>query len=158
MTALPTWMEDRWEHRAEPGPGEGTVYWHMPMHDHPQVIDLVRLAQQRLAPFGDLHMTPLERLHMTTMVAGPADQFSSGQLDQMASTGHDAAHDDLERWIPHITVCYSTAHQPAAPLIAALGESLPRCDIQISAFSLMIQRGPERHWDWSTIATIRLAA
>jgi 2'-5' RNA ligase len=208
MTALPTWMEDRWEHRADPAPGEGTVYWHMPMHDYPQVIDLVRHAQQRLAPFGSLHMTPLERLHMTTMVAGPADRFSGGQLDQMTSTaadllssmppitvtlgrvlyhpeaimlgvspakaltpirnaaltatrlatGQDAPHDDFERWIPHITVCYSTAHQPAAPLIAALGESLPRCDIQISAFSLMIQRGPERHWDWSTIATIRLAA
>jgi 2'-5' RNA ligase len=208
MTALPTWMEDRWEHRADPAPGEGTVYWHMPMHDYPQVIDLVRHAQQRLAPFGGLHMTPLERLHMTTMVAGPAGRFSGGQLDQMATTaadllssmppvtvtlgrvlyhpeaimlgvspakalapirnaaltatrlatGQDAPHDDLERWVPHITVCYSTAHRPAAPLIAALGESLSRCDIQISAFSLMIQRGPERHWDWSTIATIRLAA
>lgn len=208
MTALPTWMQDRWEHRPDPAPGEGTVYWHMPMHDYPQVIDLARQAQQRLAPFSGLHMTPLERLHMTTMIAGPAGQFSGGQLDQMASTAadllssmppvtvtlgrvlyhseaimigvspakalvpirnaalaatrlatsHDAAYDELERWTPHITVCYSTAHQPAAPLIAALGESLPRCDIQISAFSLMIQRGPERRWDWSTIATIRLAA
>jgi hypothetical protein len=68
------------------------------------------------------------------------------------------AHDDSERWVPHITVCYSTAHPPAAPLIGALGESLPRRQVQISAFSLMIRHGPERRWDWSTIATIRLAA
>jgi hypothetical protein len=40
MTALPTWMTDRWQHRADPAPGEGTVYWHMPMHDRPQVINL----------------------------------------------------------------------------------------------------------------------
>jgi 2'-5' RNA ligase len=208
MTALPAQMRDRWQHRADPAPGEGTVYWHMPMHGYQQVVELARDAQQRLAPFGGLHMTPLERLHMTTMVAGPAASFSGGQLDQMATTatsllasmppvtvtlgrilyhpeaimfgvspgkalipvrraalmatrlvmGHDAPHEDPDDWIPHITVCYSTAHQPAAPLIAALGESFPRCDIQIGALSLIIQQGPERRWDWDTIATIRLAA
>ena len=72
-------------------------------------------------------------------------------------TGPDES-DDLERWVPHITVCYSTAHQPAAPLIAALGESLPRCDIEVSALSLIVQHGPERRWQWDTTATIRLAA
>jgi len=206
MTALPAQMRDRWQHRADPG--EGTVYWHMPMHGYPQVVSLAREAQQRLARFGGLHMTPLERLHMTTMVAGPAASFSGGQLDRMARaatdllsgmppvtvtlgrilyhpeaimlgvspakalapirnaaltatrlvTGRDNPHDDPERWIPHITVCYSTAHQPAVPLIDALGESLPRCDIQVGALSLIIQNGPERRWDWSTIATVRLAA
>jgi len=73
-------------------------------------------------------------------------------------TGRDDPPDAPERWIPHITVCYSTAHQDAVPLIAALGESLPLCDIQVSALSLIIQQGPERRWDWSTIATIGLAA
>jgi 2'-5' RNA ligase len=188
MTALPTWMTDRWQHRVDPAPGEGTVYWHMPMHEHPQVINLASDAQQRLASFAGLHMTPLERLHITTMVAGPASSFTDGQLDQMASTaadlladtppitvslgrvlyhpeaivlavspgnglapvrdaaltatrlvtGHDDISDEHERWIPHITVCYSTARQPAAPLIAALGESLPRCEVHISALSLVI--------------------
>jgi 2'-5' RNA ligase len=208
MTALPTQMIDRWQHRADPAPGEGTVYWHMPMHGYPQVIDLARSARQRLAQFGGLHMTPLERLHMTTMVAGPAADLTEDQLDRMAraaadllssmppvtvtvgrilyhpeaimlgvspakallpirnaaltatrlATGRAGPYDDLERWVPHITVCYSTTYQPAAPLIAALGESLPHCDIQISALSLIVQRGPERRWDWSTTATIRLAA
>ncbi|HUA27724.1 MAG TPA: TauD/TfdA family dioxygenase, partial [Streptosporangiaceae bacterium] len=54
----------------------------------------------------------------------------------------------------HITVCYSTARQPAAPLIAALGENLPRCEVHVSALSLIIQRGPERLWDWTTVATV----
>jgi 2'-5' RNA ligase len=208
MNALPEWMIDRWQHRPDPNPGEGAVYWHMPMHDYPQVTGLVRGAQQRLAPFSGLHMTPLERLHLTTMVAGPAAGFTDGQLGQMARTGaelladvppitvtlgrifyhpeaivlgvspgralipiRDAAlaatrlvtgqhhaEDDLERWIPHVTICYSTDNQPAAPLIAALGESLPGCEVQISALSLIIQRGPERRWDWTTVATIPLAA
>ena len=204
MSTLPTWMADRWQHRADPAPGEGTVYWHMPMHEHQQVADLVRDARQRLASFAGLHMTPLKRLHITTMVAGPASSFTDGQLDQMATTaarlladlppvtvtlgrvlyhpeaivlavssrsdlapvrdaaitatrlvtGHDESPDQHERWIPHITICYSTACQPAAPLIAAVGENLPRCEVQVSALSLIIQRGPERGWDWETAATI----
>jgi 2'-5' RNA ligase len=208
MSALPAQMTDRWQHRADPAPGEGVVYWHMPMHSYPQVVNLAREAQQRLARFGGLHMTPLERLHMTTMVAGPVAGFSGSQLDRMARTANDLLSgmrpvtvtlgrvlyhpeaimlgvgptealapfrkaaltatclvtgreyhpDDLERWVPHITVCYSTAPQPAAPLIASLGKALCRCDIQVGALSLIVQNGPERRWDWSTIATIRLAA
>ena len=89
MTALPTQMIDRWQHRADPAPGEGTVYWHMPMDGYPEVVSLARSARQRLAPFGGLHMTPLERLHMTTMVAGPASDFTADQLERMARTAAD---------------------------------------------------------------------
>jgi hypothetical protein len=46
--------------------------------------------------------------------------------------------------VPHITICYSTADQPARPLIDALGLELPSRDVQISALQLVIQRGPER--------------
>ena len=28
-------------------------------------------------------------------------------------------------WVPHVTLCYSTSQQPAAPVIAALGKTLP---------------------------------
>jgi 2'-5' RNA ligase len=73
-------------------------------------------------------------------------------------TGHDAVPEEYQRWIPHVTICYSTARQPAAPLIAALGENLPRHQVQVSSLSLIIQRGPERLWDWMTVATIPFAA
>ena len=62
------------------------------------------------------------------------------------------------RWRPHITICYSTSSQPAKPIIEPLGTRLPGCDVDISALSLVIQHGPERAWDWSTVGTIRLAA
>jgi hypothetical protein len=52
---------------------------------------------------------------------------------------------------------YSTSRQPAKPIIDALGTQLPGCDIDISALSLVIQHGPERAWDWSTVSTIRPA-
>jgi 2'-5' RNA ligase len=206
MTRPPEWMTDRWGHRAEPAPGQGTVYWHMPMHDHPEVASLARDGQQRLANFGGLHMTPLHRLHITTLVAGPTADFSSAQLEQMAgtaasllaqippitvtlgrvfyhpeaivlavspgkaliplrdaaitatrqATGRQEHPADAERWIPHVTICYSTARQPATPLINTLGEHLSRCEIQVDALSLIIQNGPERDWNWTTLATIPL--
>jgi 2'-5' RNA ligase len=60
-------------------------------------------------------------------------------------------------WTPHITIAYSTAHQPAEPIITALGQSLPERKVQISTVSVVNQRGPERSWDWHLEATIRLA-
>jgi 2'-5' RNA ligase len=208
MTTLPAQMTDRWRDRAEPGPGEGAVYWHMLMKDHPQVVDLARQAQQRLARFPGLHMTPLERLHMTALLAGPADQFTQDQLQQMiktasamladtpaitvkvggilyhpeaimlavkpkyalasihgavqaatrAVTGGRDPDGDAPRWIPHITLCYSTADQATAPIITALGPQPRECQIQVSAVSLVIQRGPERFWDWRTVGAVRLPA
>ena len=80
--SLPDQMTDRWENRPEPPPGEGVVSWHMLMRDYPRVVDLARQAQQRLAGFDGLHMTPLAWLHATTLLAGPAADFpptSSGK-------------------------------------------------------------------------------
>lgn len=208
MTTPPAQMIDRWHNRAEPGPGDGDVYWHMLMSDHPQVVDLARDAQQRLAQFPGLHMTPLERLHMTAMLAGPADQFSPDQLQQMIKTTsamltgtsaitvtvggilyhpeaimlavkprralasvHDAvqaatrtvtsSHNpdgDSAPWIPHITICYSTAEQATAPIMAALGPQQPECQVQVTTLSLVIQHGPERLWDWRTVGAVHLPA
>lgn len=208
MTTLPAQMIDRWHNRAEPRPGEGTVYWHMIMKDHPPVVDMAQDAQQRLARFPGLHMTPLERLHMTTLLAGPSDHFSEDQLRQMikiasallsktpaitvtvggilyhpeaimlavkpkraltpihnavqaatrAVTGGHESHPTSPRWVPHVTVCYSTSDQAMAPIVAALGPHPGECQIQISTVSLIIQDGPERHWDWHTVGAVRLPA
>ena len=207
MKTLPAHMTSRWQHRDEPEPGEGTVYWHMLMRDCPPADSLARQAQQRLSHFSGLHMTPLRWLHATTMIAGPAADFTEDQLARMAEAASELlAHmspvtvalgrilyhpeaimlgmtpaqalapirqaaraatqkvmncqspDDTPCWTPHITICYSTSDQPAAPIIAALGHQLPSCNIQIDALSLVIQHGPERRWDWSTAATIHLAA
>lgn len=208
MTTVPARMIDRWHNRPEPGPGEGTLYWHMLMKDHPQVVALARDAQQRLAPFPGLHMTPLNWLHMTTLLAGPAGDFSEDQLQQMIKTasglladtppitvtvggilyhpeaimlavkparalsalreavqaatqdvtGSQQAASTPQRWIPHITICYSTAEQGTGPIVAALGTQPQDCQIKISAINLVVQYGPERLWDWRTVDTVRLNA
>ena len=49
--SLPDQMTDRWQNRPEPPPGEGVVSWHLLMRDYPEVVELARQAQQRLAGF-----------------------------------------------------------------------------------------------------------
>lgn len=204
MNGLPAEMIDRWQDRAEPAPGEGLIYWHMLVGDHPDVVALAREAQQRLAPFSGLHMTPLARLHMTVLIAGPASELGDEQIQQMAAvagrrladvppptvivgkviyhpeaimlaarpaeallpmleaaraatrevTGRPGRAGSKLRWTPHVTVAYSTAHQPTGPISDALGRSLPERKIQIRALSLVNQRGPERDWDWEPQATV----
>jgi 2'-5' RNA ligase len=89
MTTLPEHMIDRWDKRKDTAPGQGTVYWHMLMKDHPQVVSMARQAQQRLARFPGLHMTPLDRLHMTTMIAGPAEHYTGDQLQEMITSASE---------------------------------------------------------------------
>lgn len=61
-------------------------------------------------------------------------------------------------WIPHITVAYSTADQPAGPMISALGIVVPRRAVTIDAVTLVVQWGPERRWDWEPVGTAYCAA
>jgi 2'-5' RNA ligase superfamily protein len=70
------------------------------------------------------------------------------------SPGHSGSK--LESWTPHITIAYSTAQQAAAPIINALGMSLPEREITVGAVSLVDQRGAERNWDWHGLAVVRL--
>ena len=206
MTALPAQMIDRWQQRAEPGPGHGILYWHILLGDQPQIVGLAREAQQRLARFTGLHMTPAAWLHITTLVAGPADTLTGHDIEEMAAAAsqdlatiqpvavslgeiwyhpeaimlgvqpfgaleplHDAAKTATRKiagtdgladgpggWRPRVTICYSTAKQPAAPIIGALGRHLPGCEARISTLSLVIQRGPERAWDWHPVGSIHL--
>lgn len=67
-------------------------------------------------------------------------------------------HPDSRPWRPHITVCRSASRQPAEPIISALGHGLPERRCEVSEVSLVIQRGPERLWDWLPVATVRLGA
>lgn len=200
---LPENMIDRWARRHDPAPGERTLYWHVLMADYSEVGYLARQAADRLVPFNGLHMTPPDRLHMTTLVVGPAEHVTDQQLQQMTqiaaewldgigpipvSVGKILYHPeaitlavtpavslapiraaavaatqqagitaiDRHDWIPHVTLCYSTANQPAQPIIDALGKRLPGRDINVSSLSLVIQDGPERDWNWTTIGTIRM--
>jgi 2'-5' RNA ligase len=194
----------KFDRRSRPPSGR-TLYWHVLMADQPEVIDLARQAADRLAPFTGLHLTPLDRLHMTTFVVGPADDVTEHQLQKMIRIAADhqggigpipvslgkvlyhaeaimvavspaaaltpirsaalaateqvglQAAGELD-WTPHVTLCYSTADQPAPPIIKALGRHMPQRNINVSSLSLVIQDGPERQWHWITVGTVRIHA
>ena len=55
-----------------------------------------RAAQQRLARFGGLHMTPPQWLHVTVLRAGTADLVTQDDMDRMLAR----AQADLARTAP----------------------------------------------------------
>jgi hypothetical protein len=81
MSALPARMQDRWQARAEPGPGEAQLYWHILMRDQPQVCALAAVARSRLAGFAGLHFTPEQRLHLSVRRLGLSTELTPGDVD-----------------------------------------------------------------------------
>jgi 2'-5' RNA ligase len=72
------------------------------------------------------------------------------------ATGHQGRISGNDQWILHVTICYSTSRQPAEPIIKVLGQELPSRQVHVGAVSLVVQRGPERLWDWHPYATTRM--
>src|SRR6266851_7104601 len=81
-------MADRWECRTEPTPGQGKLHWHILFRDHPQVQALASIAQERLARFSDLHFTPRQWLHVTTLIVGFVEDFTATEIDDMIARAH----------------------------------------------------------------------
>jgi hypothetical protein len=65
-------------------------------------------------------------------------------------------HTDTDPWLPHISIAYSNATIPAAPIIAALGRRLPQTEITIRSISLMSQTQIGRSWQWRPVAEMHL--
>lgn len=208
MSQLPHELLDRWKNRSDNTPGDGTVYWHILLGDNAGLRSMAEKAHVRLSEFSGLHMTPLQWLHITTLIVGSTgdvDQHDMSEMLELARTllldrapvkvvfrrvfYHPEAivlavqpqgalapirHTALaatravtgqngkisgssQPWMPHVTLCYSTDRQPAGPIIAALGMELPPCEVSIESLSLVVQRGPERLWDWHHVGTVRLS-
>jgi 2'-5' RNA ligase len=98
MSPLPTRMADRWQARAEPGPDEAQLYWHILMRDQPQVRALAATARHRLTGFSGLHFTPEEWLHLSVLRVGLSNEISADDIDAMVG---QANH--LLKSIPPVT-------------------------------------------------------
>jgi 2'-5' RNA ligase len=59
-------------------------------------------------------------------------------------------------WLPHVSVAYSNAAIPAAPIIAALGRWLPKTEIVMRSVSLVAQTQVGRSWQWRPVAEVHL--
>ncbi|MEV0361095.1 2'-5' RNA ligase family protein [Nocardia fusca] len=55
------------------------------MSRYPQVCDAATAAQRAFSSFPGLHMTPREWLHITTLMAGPAEAITREQMSAMVS-------------------------------------------------------------------------
>jgi 2'-5' RNA ligase len=88
-----------------------------------------------------------------------APVLAAAQAATRAVTGASGSTEDLASdWTPHLTICYSTDEQPAAPVIAELGKAIPACEVTIDRLSLVVQNGPEQLWDWRVAGTARIGA
>jgi len=85
MSPFPVRMEDHWA--PEPGvdPGRAQLMWFMCLGHDQQVADLARLGQARLAGLDGLDLVPPEWLHMTTLIAGYADETDASQIAAMTT-------------------------------------------------------------------------
>jgi 2'-5' RNA ligase len=195
-------MDDHW--KFEPGTDlkRARLTWFIRVGDYEPVAQLARLGQQRLAGLGGLDLVPREWLHITTLIAGYADQIMPDQVDEMIAEATRRAADlrpvevTLGRvlyhpravmleagpaaalepvldmvgyatraatgqygelhtapWVPHITLAYSNAAQPAGPVIAALGRQLPGRKAAITSVSLVSQT-PQQKWTWNLISDV----
>lgn len=66
-------------------------------------------------------------------------------------------HTDTNPWLPHISIAYSHAVIPTAPIIAALGRWLPRTEVTIRSVSLVAQTQIGRSWQWRPMSELPLA-
>jgi 2'-5' RNA ligase len=81
-------------------------------------------------------------------------------LDAVRAATRAAGHEGraaTDPWLPHVSVAYSNATIPAAPIVAALGRRLPKTDIEIRSVSLVAQTQVGRSWQWRPVAEVHLA-
>jgi 2'-5' RNA ligase len=84
VSPLPVRMEDHWLLHLDVDPGRARLMWLMLVGDCPPVAELARLGQAQLAGLGGLDLVPQQWLHMTTLIAGFADEITPEQVGVMA--------------------------------------------------------------------------
>ncbi|MFI2229056.1 2'-5' RNA ligase family protein [Nocardia testacea] len=131
-----------------------------------QMLTMVSSAQDSLRDVAPISVT-VERIfyHPEAISLGVQPSWAllpildAAQSATRTVMGSEPVSEDPPTpWIPHITVSYSTADQPAGPIISALGTEVPKCEAVIDALTLVIQWGPERRWEWEPVGTAYCAA
>jgi 2'-5' RNA ligase len=126
-----------------------------------EMIEQTRRRLREVPPvsisFGRVLYHP-EAITLGVQPAGALDSVFGAVRDAAQCTVGMPGDAAMTGWMPHVTVAYSTAVQPAGPIIAALGRELPECKITVSSVSLIAQQGAERHWDWHPVAAVQLGA
>ena len=128
------------------------------------IREMLATARARLAQTPPVTVTLGRFLYSPEGIAlavSPAGALSPVLAAAQAATWEvtgtsGSAGDEASALPPHLTVCYSTGEQPAAPVIAELGKAIPACEVTIDRVSLVVQNGPEQLWDWRIAGTAPL--
>jgi hypothetical protein len=106
-------------------------------------------AKVEISPGGDhagLHARGCPRSHPQRCTASHTHGNRQDGQRYRAYRAMDSPYNNL----------LQTGKQPMAPIAVALGREIPGCDITVRAVSLVIQRGPERLWNWQPVGTASL--
>jgi 2'-5' RNA ligase len=156
VSPLPVQMEDHWSLAAGIDPGRARLMWLMLVGDNPQAAELARLGQARLAGLAGLDLVPRDWLHMTTLIAGFADEISSGQAEAMAAEARR-----LLAGTPRITVTLGRVlYHARAVMLAAQppGALEPVLDAVREATRIATGREGDLHYEpWTPHVTLAYA-
>lgn len=128
-----------------------------------QVGLMITDARHRLAGIAPIPVTVRRVFYHPEAVVLPVEPLDA--LTPVLDAVHAATlaagcqgRTETDPWLPHITVAYSSAAGPAAPIIAALGRHLPTAVVTIGSVSLVAQHRVGNSWQWQPIAEVDLAA
>jgi len=94
MNPYPARMENHWSLRPGRRPGRELYQWDLLFHDHPQVRSAAAQVQRRLAGLPELALVAPQWLHVTTYIAGFADEIPG--------TGVRAMVDEASRLLSYV--------------------------------------------------------
>lgn len=115
MSPLPAQMQNHWSPEPGTDPARQRLMWFMLFGDQPQVAELAAIGQARLSELPGLDFVPQEWLHLTTLIAGFADEITPEQVEKM--TGH--AHRLLARTPPAQVTLERVLYHPRAIMLDA---------------------------------------
>ena len=121
MTPFPEQLIDRWRDGYGESESEyGQLWWLVLLGSNPQLRTAAQAAQSRISNFSGLHMTPLRWLHLTVLIAGPADQISEHARNEMLAIARSCLADtgpitiEFSRIFYHPEAIVLTAHPAEA--------------------------------------------
>jgi len=121
VSPFPEQFTDRWrDGRGDAGPDHGLLWWLVLLGNNPQLRTAAQAAQSRISSFPGLHLTPLQRLHLTVLIAGPSDQISEHARSEMLVTagsylaGTEPITIEFSRIFYHPEAIVLTAHPAEA--------------------------------------------
>jgi 2'-5' RNA ligase len=114
VSPFPVQMEDHWLPEPDVDPARPQLTWLMIVGDHPQVAELARQGQERLAGVPGLDLVPREWLHVTTLIAGFRDEITADQADAMTSRARQV----LARTPPVRVTLGKILYHPRAVMLA----------------------------------------